>query len=98
MPFPAIGTNTLVLSDVATLNVTRDRGLVLSFRVGDSRSPCGCQVTGVEAIATVHRWRPGGARHSQFPLAIGIGAAARRRRATPGRAGCRCGRPCSSST
>ena len=73
VPFPAIGTNTLVLSDVATLNVTRDRGLVLSFRVGDSRSPCGCQVTGVEAIATVHRWRPGGARHSQFPLAIGIG-------------------------
>jgi len=116
VPFPAAGTNTLVVSDAATLSLVRvnppsgpnvglglglplnsptptpqssaasdtaaasdaaaspdsktsantsdanvaQRRLVLSFRIGDSRSPWGSHLAGAEVRLHVHRWNSSG--------------------------------------
>jgi hypothetical protein len=106
VPFPAAGTNTLVVSDAATLSLVRvggassltptppssaasdvaaaydtaaasespdsktsaktsdanvaQRRLVLSFRIGDSRSPWGSHLAGAEVRLHMHRWNSSG--------------------------------------
>ena len=107
VPFPAAGTNTLVVSDAATLSLVRANPsspnpgsasdptptppssaasdtaaasespdlkpsaktsdanvaqgrLVLSFRIGDSRSPWGSHLAGAEVRLHMHRWNSSG--------------------------------------
>ena len=109
VPFPAAGTNTLCVSDSATLalvptlvptvptppsmsssvsaastdsparnTLTESRRtssssekLVLSFRVGDSRSPWGSHLASVEVRLHLHRWDPrGGVGHTSRELSL----------------------------
>ena len=69
VPYPALGANTLVVSDSLVLAVDDDGRLRLSFRVGDARSPFGSQFAAVEARAYLHRWNArGGHVASQLAL------------------------------
>ena len=105
MPFPAAGTNTLCVSDSATLALvptlvptvppppsssmsaastdsparnteskrtsSSSEKLVLSFRVGDSRSPWGSHLASVEVRLHLHRWNPrGGIGHTSRELSL----------------------------
>lgn len=109
MPFPAAGTNTLCVSDSATLALvptlvptvptppsmsssvsaastdsparntlteskrtsSSSEKLVLSFRVGDSRSPWGSHLASVEVRLHLHRWNPrGGVGHTSRELSL----------------------------
>ena len=107
VPFPAAGTNTLCVSDSATLALvptlvptvppppsssmsaastdsparntlteskrtsSSSEKLVLSFRVGDSRSPWGSHLASVEVRLHLHRWNPrGGVGHTSRELSL----------------------------
>ena len=105
VPFPAAGTNTLCVSDSATLALvptlvptvppppsssmsaastdsparnteskrtsSSSEKLVLSFRVGDSRSPWGSHLASVEVRLHLHRWNPrGGIGHTSRELSL----------------------------
>ena len=109
VPFPAAGTNTLCVSDSATLALvptlvptvptppsmsssvsaastdsparntlteskrtsSSSEKLVLSFRVGDSRSPWGSHLASVEVRLHLHRWDPrGGVGHTSRELSL----------------------------
>ena len=109
VPFPAAGTNTLCVSDSATLALvptlvptvptppsmsssvsaastdsparnthteskrtsSSSEKLVLSFRVGDSRSPWGSDLASVEVRLHLHRWNPrGGVGHTSRELSL----------------------------
>ena len=69
VPYPALGANTLVVSDSLVLAVDDDGRLRLSFRVGDARSPFGSQFAAVEARAYLHRWNARGG-HVASQLAV----------------------------
>ena len=53
VPFPAVGANTLALSDSIVID---DSMTVATFRVGDTRSPWGSQFVDVVARAFLHVW------------------------------------------
>ena len=70
VPFPAIGANTLALSDSIVID---DSMTTATFRVGDTRSPWGCQFADVVAKASLHVWfakSDGATTHECFELPL----------------------------
>lgn len=69
-PFPAIGANTLALSDSIVID---EAMTTATFRVGDTRSPWGCQFADVVARAFLHVWfakSDGATTHECFELPL----------------------------
>jgi hypothetical protein len=72
VPFPAIGANTLALSDSIVID---DSMTTATFRVGDTRSPWGCQFADVVAKASLHVWfakSDGATTHECFELPLSL--------------------------